>query len=117
MGTVGGWASQFFFSEIQPRMAHATAQFFGGSLPTWGLGEGPKSQISLLSRIQRFLNQTLCVFSRMEDIKHIRLDFHSTAWVMLWEWDLGYFGGGGGGVGWVNFFSEIHLELVCELLT
>ena len=41
----------------------------------WGLGEGPKGQISLnmikfqlQSQFQRFFNQTLCVFSHMKDI-------------------------------------------------
>ena len=67
-----------------------------------------KSQ--LLSQFQRFLNQTLCVFSQMIDIKHIRWDFHLTAWVMppgvgLW----------GLGLSKKNLFSEIQPELVCEL--
>ena len=50
---VGG--SKNFFSQIQPDlvcelltgMAHATAQVFGSPPPGWGLGEGPKGQISL----------------------------------------------------------------------
>ena len=48
--------------------------FFGPA--PWGPGEGPKGQISLniikfqlLSQFQRFLKQTLCVFSQMKDIK------------------------------------------------
>ena len=68
--------------------------FFGPA--PWGPGEGPKGQISLniikfqlLSQFQRFLNQTLCVFSQMKDIKHIRQDFHLAAWVMPQGWDLG----------------------------
>ena len=44
-----------------------------------------KSQLQ--SQFQRFLNQTLCVFSQMKDIKHIRRDFHSVAWVMPQGWD------------------------------
>ena len=68
--------------------------FFG---PTpWGPGEGPKGQILLniikfllQSQFQRFLNQTLCVFSQMKDIKHIRRDFHSLALVMPKGSDLG----------------------------
>ena len=55
--------------------------FFGPTL--CGPGEGPKGQISLniikfqlLSQFERFFNQTLCVFSHMKDIKHIRRDFH-----------------------------------------
>ena len=58
----------------------------GGASP---LREGPKGQIllniikfQLQSQFQRFLNQTLCVSSKMKDIKHIRWDFHSAAWVM-----------------------------------
>ena len=36
----------------------------------------------LQSQFQRFLNQTLCVFSQIKDIKHIRGNFHSLPWVM-----------------------------------
>ena len=68
--------------------------FFGPA--PWGPGEGPKGQIllntikfQLQSQFQRFLNQTLCVFSQMKDIKHIRRDFHSLAWVMPKGSDLG----------------------------
>ena len=39
-----------------------------------------KSQLQ--SQFQRFLNKTLCVFSQIKDIKHIRQDFHSVPWVM-----------------------------------
>ena len=69
--------------------------FFFGPAP-WGPGEGPKGQILLniikfllQSQFQRFSNQTLCVFSQMKDIKHIRWDFHSLAWVMPKGSDLG----------------------------
>ena len=51
----------------------------------WGLGEGPKGQISLnlnYSQFQRLLNQTLRVFSQMKDIKHFRREFYSVAWVI-----------------------------------
>ena len=68
--------------------------FFGPA--PWGPGEGPKGQISLniikfqlQSQFQRFFNQTLCVFSHMKDIKHIRRDFHLVAWVMPQGSDLG----------------------------
>ena len=61
--------------------------FFGPA--PWGPGEGPKGQISLnvikfqlQSQFERFFDQTLCVFSHMKDIKHIRRDFHLAAWVM-----------------------------------
>ena len=42
------------------------------------------------SLFQRFFNKTLCFFSQLKDMKHIRRDFHSVAWVMPqgW-WDLG----------------------------
>ena len=46
-------------------------------------------KFQLLSQFQKFLNQTLCVFSQMKDIKHIRRDFHLAAWVMPQGWDLG----------------------------
>ena len=95
--------------------------FFFGPAP-WGPREGQKCQISLniikiqlQSQFQRFLNQTLCVFSEMKDIKHIRRDFHlAAAWVMRQGWDLGVPWGVGGQK---IFFSEIQPDLVCELLT
>ena len=96
------------------------AHFFFGPAP-WGPGEGPKGQIylniikfQLQSQFQRFLNQTLCVFSQMKNIKHIRQDFHSVASVMPQGWDFGVPWGG-----WWSkiFFSEIQPDLVCELLT
>ena len=46
------------------------------------------------SQFQRFLNQTLCVFSQMKDMKHIRWDFYSVPWVMHTPrfWTLGCWG-------------------------
>ena len=110
-GTVGGWGVKFF-SEIQPdlvcelltSMAHATAQFLGPHpLGPWGGAKRSniiKSQAQ--SQFQRFLNQTLCVISEMKDIKHIRWDFHSVAWVMPQGSDLRV----PWGVGESNFFSR-----------
>ena len=93
--------------------------FFGPAL--WGPGEGPKGQISLntikfqlLSQFQRFLNQTLCVFSQMKDIKHIRRDFHLPPGSCPRGGTWGY---RGGLWGQKLFFSEIQPDLVCELLT
>ena len=50
---------------------------------SWGLVDKRSYiiQSQLQSQFQRFLNQTLCVFSQMKDIKHIRRDFHSVPWV------------------------------------
>ena len=69
--------------------------FFLGPAP-WGPKEGPKGQISLniikfqlQSQFQKFFNQTLCVFSHMKEIKHIRRDFHLVTWVMPQGSDLG----------------------------
>ena len=57
--------------------------------PPGARGGGKKGQISLniikfqlQSQIQRFLNQTLCVFLQMKDIKNTRLDFLLAAWIM-----------------------------------
>ena len=95
-------------------------KFFFGPAP-WGPGEGPKGQISLniikfqlQSQFQRFLNQTLCVFSHMKDIKHIRREFHSAAWVMPQGSD---FGVPWGIWGVKFFFFEFQPDLVCELRT
>ena len=90
----------------------------------WGPGEGPKGQISLniikfqlQSQFQRFLNQTLCVYSQMnmKDIKHFSRDFHLAAWPGSCPRDgtWGYCGGWGSNF----FFSKIQPDLVCELLT
>ena len=61
----------------------------------------PQSQ----SQFQRFLNQTLCVFSQLKDTKHIRWDFHSVPWVMPQGWDLGVPWGVGG---LKKFFPEFN---------
>ena len=55
----------------------------------WGPGEGSKGKILNFnnSQFKRFLYQTLCVFSQMKDIKHIKLTFYSVAWVMPKGWD------------------------------
>ena len=35
----------------------------------------------------------MCVFSQIKDIKHIKRDFHSIAWVMMPQgWDFGALG-------------------------
>ena len=82
-------------------MGHATVHFFGPA--PWGPGEGPKGHIllniikfQLQIQFQRFLNQTLCVFLQMKDIKQIRRDFHLAAWVMPQKWDFGVPWGVGG---------------------
>ena len=85
-------------------------------IPPGALGGAKRSNIiksQLLIRYQRFLNQTLCVFSQMKDIKKIRRDSLSTAWVMSLGWDCGVLWGFGG----VNFFLLKQPLLVCELLT
>ena len=53
--------------------------------PLGPLGGAKRSNIiksQSQSQFQRFLNQTLCVFSQLKDIKHIRRYFHFIAWVM-----------------------------------
>ena len=94
--------------------------FFFGLAP-WSLGEGPKGQITLniikfqlQSQFQRFFNQTLCVFSHMKDIKHIRQNFHFAACVMPQGSDLGV---PWGVWGLKIFFFQIQPDFVCELLT
>ena len=49
---------------------------------TGDLGARSKGQISLTYQFQRFLYQTLCVFSQIKDRKHIEQNFHSVAKVM-----------------------------------
>ena len=87
--------------------------FFYGPAP-WGPGEGPKGQLSLnifkfqlQSQFQRFFNQTLCVFSHMKDIKHIRRDFHLVTWVMPQGSDLGVPWGVWGSIFFFLKFNQI----------
>ena len=47
----------------------------------------------------------------MKNIKHIRRDFHSVAWVLPQGWNLGWYKG----VGVKIILSEIQPNLVCEL--
>ena len=49
---------------------------------TGDLGTRSKGQISLTCQFQRFLYQTLCVFSQIKDRKHIEQNFYSVAKVM-----------------------------------
>ena len=49
---------------------------------TGDLGARSKGQISLTCQFQRFLYQTLCVFSQIKDRKHIEQNFYSVAKVM-----------------------------------
>ena len=69
------------------------------------------------SQFQRFFNQTVCVFSQLKDMKHIRRDFHSFAWVMPQGWDLGVpwvgGGGGGGGLGGPKTFYPKFNQIWC----
>ena len=44
-------------------------------------------------QFQRFLYQTVCVFSQIKDRKHIEYNFHSVAGVMPQGRDLGVLGG------------------------
>ena len=71
---------------------HMQRHYFLGTHPLGPWGGAKRSNIiksQSQSKFQRFLNQTLCVFSQLKDIKHIRRDVHSVAWVMPQGWDLG----------------------------
>ena len=86
-------------------MARATAQVFDPR-PLGPWGGAKRSNI----QFQIFLNQTLCVFLQMKNIKHIRRDFHSVSWVIPQGWNLGWYRG----VGVKIIFSKIQSNLVCE---
>ena len=123
-GTVGGWGVKIFFPKFNQiwcvsnlHQWHMQRHNFRGPHPLGPWGGAKRSNIiksQSHSQFQRFLNQTLCVFSQMKDIKHIRQDFHSIAWVMPQGWDLGVPWRVGGSK---KLFSEIQPDLVCELLT
>ena len=124
-GTMGvEWSKKIFFWKFNQiwcvsnlHQWHMQRHNFLGPNPLGPWGGAKRSNIiksQSQSQFQRFLNQTLCVFSQLRDIKHIRRDFHSVAWVMPQGWDLGVPWGVGGSK---NFFSQIQPDLVCELLT
>ena len=72
-------------------MGHPTAFFLA---PQWGPGEGSNIiKFQLQSQFQRFLNQNLCVFSKIKDTEHMKQDFYSVTWVMPQGFDLGVLGG------------------------
>ena len=76
-------------------------------------------KFQLQSQFQRFFNQTLCVFSHMKDVKHIRRDFHLATWVRPQWWDLGVPWGFGGRkfffpkfiqIRYVSYLHEWHMH-------
>ena len=78
---------------------HTHWHHFLGPGPLGPWGGAKRSNIiksELQSQFRRLLNQTLCIFSQKKDIKHIRWDFHSAAWVMSRGGTWGYRGGLGG---------------------
>ena len=127
VGTVGGWEVKKKF-EIQPdlacelltSMAYATAQFFGSPHPG-ALGRGQKvkyHKISITKSISKIFKPNFAyLLTNKIYKKNIRQEFHSIAWVMPQEWDLGVSWGGGGGWGVKKLFPQIQPDLVCELLT
>ena len=75
-------------------------------------GEGSKGQISFNFNYKvnlKYLYQTLCVFSQINDTKHIRQDFYSVPWVMPQGWDLRALGQYRGST---NFFSNMVLRYI-----
>ena len=95
---------------------HMQRQNFFNPHPLGPWGGAKRSNIiksQSQSQLQRFLSQTLCVFSQLKDLKYIRGDFHSVAWVMPQGRDLGV----PWGLGVQKLFSQIQPDLVCELPT
>ena len=76
----------------------------------WPTPSGVKRSNIIQFQLQRFLYQTLCLFSQIKDIKHIEQDFHSVAWVMPQGWYLGELGGGSK----FNFSKHGHLAYQIE---
>ena len=74
------WCAKFSYEWV-------VRQHFFGAIPLGPRG-GFKGQLSYLkSQFQRFLYQTLCLFSKIKE-----WDFHYVAWVVLQGWDLGLLG-------------------------
>ena len=91
---------------------HMQRHNFFGPHPLGPWGGAKRSNIiksHSQSQFSRFLNQTLCVFSQMKDIKHIRRDIHSVAWVMSQGWDFGV----PSGVGVQKMFPSKFNQIWC----
>ena len=82
--------------EIQPNLVcgknthinwGCNGNFFSGPAPWGGVKRSNVIYFQLQSQFQRFLYQTLCVFSQMKDTKHIRRNSNSVSWVMSQGWD------------------------------
>ena len=109
-GTVGGLVVNFFFLKFNQIWCvsclhewHLHRHHFLGPRPLGPWGGAKRSNIiksELQSQFQRFLDQTLYIFSQMKDIYYISQDFHSAAWVMPRGGTWGYCGG----LGVKNFF-------------
>ena len=118
-GTMGGLGVNYFFLKFNQIWCvsclyewHMHWHHFLGPPPPpppprpWGGAK--RSNIiksELQSRFQRFLNQTLCIFSQMKDIYYISQDFHSAAWVIPRG---GTWGGTVGGWGSKFFFPKLN---------
>ena len=63
-------------------------------------------KFQLQNQFQRFFYQTFCVFSRIKDIKHIKQEFYSIAWVMPQGWNFWALGCTGGQI---FFFEHGHV--------
>ena len=111
------WSKIFFFPKFNQiwcvsnlHQWHMQWHNFLDPHPLGPWGGAKRSNIiksQLQSQFQRFLSQTLCVFSQLKDIKHIRGDFHSVAWVMPQGWDLGVPWGVGGPKTFFPKFNQI----------
>ena len=103
-GTLGRWGAQGVKKKFQAwsygisnqrgwRADQNAGKIFILGPNWWPWGEIKRSNIN---KFQRFLYQTLSVFSQMQDTTHIRQDFHSVAWVMPQRGTLGRWGCPGG---------------------
>ena len=76
-------------------------------------------KIQLQSQFQDFSYQILCVFSQIIDIKHIKCNFHSGAWVIPQGWDLGVLWEGqklkNGDLLWCPINCKQHLIWMCNV--
>ena len=79
----GGGGHNLFFPKFNQiwvlsysHACHVQRYNVFGPRPLGAFGRGQKVKYQLQSQFQRLLNQTLCVFPQMKDIKHVRRDAH-----------------------------------------
>ena len=78
--------------EIQPNLVFELLTWMGRVTLNWGGVKRSSSNFNYKVKFQSLVYQTFCVFSQMNDSKHIRRNLNSVTWVMPRGWYFGALG-------------------------